>query len=211
MGHGDRVRYNRARAGWATASGSSYELPGSGTSGAFFDSGPSGTSLIQNSLDSDGQLGRYVWQIRSGSVANSPPIVSAATRTFEGNTSAGYVGYTGIGDVSASDSDGAVMSFSGTLPGALPGGTSGVAWTATDDDGDSATTTQSLTVVDSTAPSGPTLSSPTHLAGGWSSNDVVSVNGAGATDAFTGVSGFSQSWSQNVPDEPRHDHRLGDH
>jgi len=56
----------------------SYELPGSGVAGAFLDSGPAATSLIQNSLNSD-QDGRYVFSVRGGVVApddTTPPTIS---------------------------------------------------------------------------------------------------------------------------------------
>ena len=58
-----------ARVGYSNgtgAPGTSLELPGSAVNGAFLDTGPAATALIQNSLNSGGQLGRYVFSVRSG-------------------------------------------------------------------------------------------------------------------------------------------------
>jgi Nidogen-like len=66
---------NNARIGYSNGSGtpgSYYEFAGSGVSGAFLDGGPAGTSLIANSLNSDGVLGRYTFNARNGTV-NVPP------------------------------------------------------------------------------------------------------------------------------------------
>ena len=191
-----------ARAGWAVDGTTSYELPGSGTSGALLDSGPSGTSLIQNYQNPDGQLGRYVWQVRSGVQPNQPPLVSVTNRLLEGNVSGGYLGYTGAGDATASDADGYVASLQNTLPALLPVGTTNVLWTATDDDGAVTTQTQSVTVTDTSPPSKPGLSSPTTALGVWTKNNVVSINGTGVVDACTGLAGFSYSWSKNATSAP---------
>jgi hypothetical protein len=54
-----------ARAGFASASGSSFEFSGSGTQGAFLDSNQT-TGLIYNSFNSGGTQGRYVFQFHNG-------------------------------------------------------------------------------------------------------------------------------------------------
>lgn len=59
-----------ARVGFSNGSTTSFELPGSAVPGAFLDSGPAATSLVQNSLNS-GVLGRYVFEARNGSVSTS--------------------------------------------------------------------------------------------------------------------------------------------
>lgn len=191
-----------ARAGWATATGQSYELPGSGTAGALLDSGPSGTSLVQNSLDSGGQLGRYVWQVRSGAPPNSPPVITVANHVLEANSSNGYNGYTAAGDATATDVDGYVWTLTNNCPANLPFGTTPVTWMATDNWGATTTATESITVTDTTAPTNPTLISPTHTAGVWSNNPTVTINGANATDIGSGLRGFSYSWSPNAPSTP---------
>lgn len=66
-----------ARVGWSNGSSASFELLGSAVNGAFLDSGPAGTSLIHNDLNSilsDGgfQLGRYFFQVRNGTVIGIP-------------------------------------------------------------------------------------------------------------------------------------------
>ena len=70
---------NSARAGYSngtTTPGSSFELAGSGVNGAFLDGGPAATSLIANSLNSDGVLGRYTFNARNGAVVVNPPSTS---------------------------------------------------------------------------------------------------------------------------------------
>jgi hypothetical protein len=57
---------NSARAGYTVGS-ASFELPGSAVDGALLDSGPAGTSLIANSLNSN-VLGRYVFGARNGAI-----------------------------------------------------------------------------------------------------------------------------------------------
>ena len=56
-----------------------FELPGSGVSQAFLDSGPAGTSLIQNSLNSI-QQGRYIIPVRDGIPFNEvEPMIGGTT------------------------------------------------------------------------------------------------------------------------------------
>ncbi len=55
-----------ARVGFSDGSTNSLELPGSGVPGAFLDSGPAATSLIQNSQNNQNVLGRYVFEVREG-------------------------------------------------------------------------------------------------------------------------------------------------
>jgi hypothetical protein len=59
--------------GLSGAANRSFQLPGSLTSGALLDGGSSGTSLIANSLNSDGVLGRYTFNARNGAVVVNPP------------------------------------------------------------------------------------------------------------------------------------------
>ncbi|MDO8490789.1 MAG: nidogen-like domain-containing protein [Dehalococcoidia bacterium] len=56
-----------ARAGYSNGSAAAFELPGSGVNGAFLDSNPA-TGLSQHSFN-DGQMGRYVYQVRGGLTA----------------------------------------------------------------------------------------------------------------------------------------------
>ena len=115
----------RARAGWGRA-GSGFELPGSGTAqgaaSALLDTAPSATSLISNSMNSGGQLGRYVWQVRAGSVPNIPPQLSVIDRVLEGNSPNSYAGYLGMGDATATDPDGAIASLVNDRPSAVAAG-----------------------------------------------------------------------------------------
>ena len=107
----------RAVAGWSTAQGlnGSYELGGSlapmaGPS-ALLDSSAASTSLVQNSLNSGGVLGRYVWQVRNGAAPNSVPVITVTNRTLEGNSSTGYTGYTASNDATATDVDGTMWAL----------------------------------------------------------------------------------------------------
>jgi uncharacterized repeat protein (TIGR01451 family) len=73
---------NSARAGYSNGSTSSFELPGSGISGALLDSN-SATGLIHNTLNCAGQLGCYVFGVRNGT-----PQVSDLSVTKTGPSSA---------------------------------------------------------------------------------------------------------------------------
>jgi hypothetical protein len=196
----------RARAGWGRT-GAGFELPGSGvTQGSvstLLDSSPSATSLTQSSMNSDGQLGRYVWQVRNGAPPNIPPQVSVVHRVLEGNAPDSYTGYTGTGDATATDSDGTVVSFTNDRPAVLPLGVTDVTWTATDDGGAMMVAHQYITVADTAPPTNPSLASPSHTAGVWSMAGTVRVDSPGdATDVCTGVTGFSYGWSQHAPSPP---------
>lgn len=62
-----------ARIGYSDGTlANSFEFPGSAVNGAFLDSGPVATSLIQNSLNSP-ELGRYIIPVRNG-IPNPEPI-----------------------------------------------------------------------------------------------------------------------------------------
>ncbi len=196
----------RARVGWGRSDGSAFELPGSGTAqgsaSALLDSSASATSLIQNFINDEDQLGRYVWEVRAGVAPNIPPSISVVDRELEGNRPNAYVGYTGAGDATASDADGSVVSLTNDLPGILPLGATTVTWTATDDRGGVTTRTQTVTVVDTVAPSLPTLASPTHTTGVWSTVSTVTVNSTTSTDTCAGVAGASYVWTRNAAGVP---------
>ena len=66
-----------ALAGYWTSASSNATLPGSLVNGALLDTGPAGTSLIQNSLNSS-ILGQYNFQVRNGVVIN-PNVPEPAT------------------------------------------------------------------------------------------------------------------------------------
>jgi alpha-tubulin suppressor-like RCC1 family protein len=65
---------NSVRVGYSNGTNTSFELPGSAVNGAFLDSHPT-TALIKNSRNTS-QLGRYIYQVRSGAVASPSPVPS---------------------------------------------------------------------------------------------------------------------------------------
>jgi len=196
----------RARVGWGRSDGNAFELPGSGTAqgstSTLLDDSDAATSLIQNEMNDADQLGRYVWQVRGGTTPNVPPVVTAVNRVLEGNAPGVYAGYTGAGDVTATDFDGSITSLVSDGPALLPLGITSLLWTATDNRAKVATAPQTVTVADTVAPTLPTLTSPTHVAGVWSSASGVTVNSTQSTDTCTGVSGASYAWSLNAPATP---------
>ena len=213
---GDSSGGQRARVGWGRAKRTGFELPGSGTTGAstLLDTSAAGTSLIQNSLNSANQLGRYCWQVRAGLQPNSPPEIVWTNPVLEGNTANGYTGYgTDPPAPTATDPEGGTVTLThvpATLPAVLPLGSTSVAWTATDRGypiptlGNVASTaiTQTITVVDTTAPTLPVLTSPTHVANVWSTASVARVDWTASTDVCSGLAGYSYSWSPNAAAAP---------
>jgi len=69
------VGYSNGASGAANVS---FELPGSRVPGSFLDTGPAGTRLIGNRLNSD-VLGRYVFAVRNGQVEPPPSTVPEPT------------------------------------------------------------------------------------------------------------------------------------
>jgi len=61
---------NSARVGWSNGTTASFELAGSAVNGAFLDGGPN--ALVSGSLNS-GVAGRYIFNVRSGTVVEPPP------------------------------------------------------------------------------------------------------------------------------------------
>lgn len=196
----------RARVGWGRSDGSAFELPGSGTAqgstSTLLDSSSAATSLIQNEMNDQDQLGRYVWQVRGDTSPNVPPVITATDRVLEGNAPGVYAGYTGAGDVTATDPDGSISSLVSDPLSLFPLSGTSVLWTATDNRGSVTTRTQTIAVTDTVAPSLPTLTSPTHTAGVWTNVGTVAVNSTVSTDVCTGVSGASYVWSPNSPTAP---------
>lgn len=194
----------RARAGWGRA-GTGFELPGSGTAqgsaSTLLDTSPAATSLIQNSLNSGGQLGRYVWEVRAGAAPNIPPAITVVNRVLEGNARDSYIGYTDLGDATATDADGTIASLTHDRPDPLPLGVTTVTWTATDNRGTVTTAAQTIEVRDTTPPSNPALDSASPT-GVWSTVPTVTVDSSGAADVCTGVNGFSYGWSSAAPSSP---------
>ena len=85
-------------------------------------------------------------------VQDQPPALVVSPQTLEGNTAGGFHG--GIGGVSVTDPDDdpSTVQVTNDAPAVLPLGTTQVTWTATDPSGRSATATQQVTVMDTTAP-----------------------------------------------------------
>ncbi len=195
----------KARAGWGFA-GTGTELPGSGvpsgSTSTLLDSSAAGTSLIQNSLNADGQLGRYVFQVRNGEPENNPPQLTVVDRILEGNAPSSHEGYAGTGDATAFDPDGSIVSLTDDRPAVLPLGITNVTWTATDNRGAVVTAVQQIEVVDTTPPTNPALSSPSHATGVWSTDPVVTAEALGSSDVCSGVDAFSYSWSSGAPQTP---------
>jgi hypothetical protein len=83
-----------ARAGFSFGSGQNlqtFELSGSGVNGALLDGGPSETSLVQNSLNSDA-TGRYLFYARDGQVFKSPEDVDNPNDGGDGGDDGGNGG-----------------------------------------------------------------------------------------------------------------------
>ena len=144
------------------ASGSNFQLNGSLTSNAFLDSGPGGTRLIGNSLNS-GVLGRYTFFARAGVIipTNQPPNAEA-----NGPYTVPEGGSITLSSAGSNDPDGTIVSYqwdfdydgvtfnvdaTGPSPtfnaGALDGTSiRTVALRVTDDDGSTDVDTATLTI-----------------------------------------------------------------
>jgi Nidogen-like len=79
-----------ARAGYSNGAGTFFEFAGSGVNGAFLDGGPTATSLIANSLNSGGVLGRYTFNARNGAVVVDPPTAVPEPADLLGTAVAGF-------------------------------------------------------------------------------------------------------------------------
>jgi hypothetical protein len=86
-----------------------------------------------------------------GGGSNRPPVISAVAVTLEGNTTGGYTGP--IPGVTANDPDGDRVTLTNNAPAKLPLGVTSVNWVARDPAGAQAIASQSVTVVDTRAPS----------------------------------------------------------
>jgi subtilisin family serine protease len=56
--------------------------------------------------------------------------------------------------------------------------------------------------IDTATPANPTLSSPSHTVGAWSSDPTVAFEWSGASDAHSGVDGYSYEWTQAAGSTP---------
>lgn len=145
-----------ARAGWSNGTSAAYELAGSAVNGAFLDTNTT-TGLIHNSLNSGGQLGRYVFFVRNGVVLppagdTTPPVLDLPDDiTAEATSAAGAaVSYTAA---ATDDKDGDLTPTCAPASGSTFAlGSTTVDCSATDAAGNEATGSFTVTVEDTTAP-----------------------------------------------------------
>lgn len=165
------------RVGWSNGVNASFELTGSGVAGALLDSNTR-TGLIHNSLNSGGQLGRYVFSVRSGAV--QPPTATPPTITVPANIVAEATGPAGAVvtyTVTARDGQGVALtpSCSPASESAFPLGITTVRCTARDARGAEATGSFTVTVRDTTPPS---ITAPSSVV-------AEATSAAGATVHYT--------------------------
>ncbi|MDI6817231.1 MAG: Ig-like domain-containing protein [Actinomycetota bacterium] len=86
----------------------------------------------------------------------------------------------------------------------VPQGQSTLYYYSADGSGNTESVKNRAFKVDSGLPANPSLSSPSHTQGERSLNPVVNINMPGASDAVSGLEGFSVEWSQSattIPDQ----------
>ncbi|MEW4488083.1 right-handed parallel beta-helix repeat-containing protein [Thalassoglobus sp. JC818] len=114
-----------ARVGYSNGVDTSFELAGSGINGAFLDSGPAATSLVQNSLESMHD-GRYIFFSRDGSIGGEVSGVGNGGDGFQLNAGNGsHIQSLNISenDVESNNSRGISISATDSDVGGLGGGT----------------------------------------------------------------------------------------
>jgi alpha-tubulin suppressor-like RCC1 family protein len=82
---------------------------------------------------------------------NQGPVITVQPVTLEGNATGGYSGP--IPGVTATDPDGDAVTLTNNAPATLPLGTTTIGWVARDPSGERTTASQTVTVVDTRAPS----------------------------------------------------------
>lgn len=174
-----------ARAGWSNGTTAAFELPGSAVNGGLLDTNPT-TGLIHNSLNSGGQLGRYIFSVRNGIVlapTNTPPVLTVpGNLTSEATSATGAAVTFAATATDAQDSPPPTPVCTPASGSIFPLGTTTVSCTATDSGGLSDTETFSVTVQDTTPPA---LTVPDGLTAEATGPDgaTVAYPAATATDA----------------------------
>ncbi len=100
----------------------------------------------------------------------TPPAITTTPVTLEGNTTDGYTG--SLPGVTATDPDHPddLVSLTNDAPSVLPLGANTITWTATDTAGNRSSATQTVTVIDTTAPA---LTCPPAVAGSYPSTPAL--------------------------------------
>ncbi len=71
-----------------------------------------------------------------------------------------------------------------------------------DTDGNTEAQKSQVFKVDTGLPADPSVTSSTHIVGGWSNNNIITVNFSGASDSISGLAGYSIEWSQTPTTTP---------
>jgi len=147
------------------------------------------TTVIWSATDAAGNVGTATQTVSL--VDTTPPVITAPA-AVTANSSAGQAIAVAIGQATASDAI-LPVSISSNAPTVFPIGVTKVIWTATDAHGNSATTSQLVTVtaIDSTAP---VVTSPASVAAeATAAITPVALGTATATDAVSGALAVSNN------------------